>query len=248
LWVALYFQSPVRSIHDCVYLYQTKHPYQGGPSAESWQMEIRSARDNTRVMIVPWGPLPQSRIVADFGYFNKIMPKGTVPDVPDGIYRVALLHNGKRCSYVAQFVIDSGFDPRKEPLFRVVTLPPWPDGSQMPLVAVQVTGPTPEDPGLTTYVVETYVSLIVDGREHRWGSPPSWSGSVRPLHSGERVMVWPLLNTNSEPYEPTSFVLYPAIEPETSHKFSVKVGNYQSKPMKLEYMGRLEEAWDAPGH
>lgn len=247
-WSALYCKTPISSIQEGACRILNKDLATGkqttGLHGEEWQMEIRAARDEKRVLAISpvKNPPPHPDWFPDMYAFVF----SGLPILPDGEYRAALLENGKRISNVARIVIDSKFDSAKEPVVRTTTLPPWPDGSKLPLIAVQATGPKEEEGRLSAYADELELNVVVDGTSY--GSGHSGSGSFivgAYVHPGH-VSLYNIIDPNPKPYDPASFYnVSVEVAPDKPHQFYIKAGKFQSAPMKLEYTGTMEKEWDA---
>lgn len=249
VWIALYLQTPVRSIYDGKLIYRTRTLEPVKADTVSYMMEFRSAanmRESARVQIKR---TPEC-VLAGYGYFTNEEYRKQLTTLPDGEYRVAILANGVRCSNVAALVVDSKLDISKEPVIKVTPLHPWPEEPLLPLLGIQVTGPYPQDANLTNYAVDMAMGFYVDGVQRTCGIK-SWAGCIRPLNSGETELA-SIIDPNPAEgpldllhYDP--WACYPAIDPVKPHKFTLGIGKHSTHEMELKYTGKWEEEWDAVG-
>ena len=152
VWLALLTKSPIRGLADYHHTVRT-YPDPVAPLYKPvpipyCELEIRRAKDQSRVARI--------RNTSEFDESDR----RRIGQLPDGQYVVAICTGKQRLSNVASLVIDSKYDPAKEPPLRLVAIEPGP-GLPGHFVGVRGTGPTPEDPKFGTWSVHC-PDLVVD--------------------------------------------------------------------------------------
>ncbi len=237
VWVALLPRSPIRSAKE-LYLYFWGSPLVPGQAKiDSLELEIRSARDNIRMarincesMIIVHtdkGEVLRWSMFRDGLRENMIRRIGPLED---GEYLIAIYVNGIRCSNVARFTVDSGFDGGDEPTLQVAPLVPAPR-KKLQYFGLRAIGPAPQDPKFTNYTLH-FPDLIVDGELRKRPEGP-WSGPVYPLKPGQQ-------------HEEILQLQYykPEIDLSREHTVKAIVGKYESAPVLIGFDRFLELAWD----
>ena len=227
VWVTFLPKSPIRSLKEYSHTYRTSPPpapplYKPVPMPDC-ELEIRRAADQTRVARIPHG--------GSFGVdgFTK-QARQRIGQLPDGEYLLAFCVGDKRCSNVTILVLDSDYNPSREPTLGLIPLPMGP-GQTLPLFGIRAVGPTPQDLQLMNDSI-AFPKLVVDGIERRL-SQMMWVGPVGPLKSGG---VYTRILTLDD-YEP-------AIESGRKHTIKAVVGKYESAPVVIPADDILGRQWD----
>ena len=227
VWVTFLPKSPIRSLKEYSHTYRTSPPpapplYKPVPMPDC-ELEIRRAADQTRVARIPHG--------GSFGVngFTK-QARQRIGQLPDGEYLLAFCAGDKRCSNVAILVLDSDYDPSREPTLGLIPLPMGP-GQTLPLFGIRAVGPTPQDSQLMNDSI-AFPTLVVDGME-RTLSQMTWVGPVGPLKSGG---VYTRILTLDD-YEP-------AIKSGRKHTIKAVVGKYESTRVVIPADDILGRQWD----
>jgi hypothetical protein len=227
VWITFLPVSPILSISEISFTY---HPDWIPEPKEYKQalfpqcdLEIRRLSDQKRMARVS--------IESNFS-FSQLSQQTLrrIGQIPDGEYLAAFCIGDKRCSNVAQFTIESNFDPLKYKTLTLIPLEPAP-GYEMKYLGLRTVGPTPTDYTLSNFMI-TYPNLIVDGVE-RHPMAIAWSGPIGPLPTG-RVFANILIISNYGPQ----------IEPGKKHAIKASAGNYESESIEIPLTSSLGQKWD----
>lgn len=227
VWMALMARSPIRSLEEYHHAVKTvpapAPPLYKPLPIPACDFEIRRSKDQSLVWRVPYkGYLREQRELNDSN-------RRRIGKLPDGKYLVALCIGRARCSNVAEFELDSTYDPTKERAFRVEAIEPGP-GQGLRYLGVRVTGPMIGKTIFSTILVG-FPTLIVDGSKRLPISPIGGSFFDLPPGKGSYGLV------DLARYEP-------AIEAGKAHTIQMISGEYRSDPAVISLEGPLGRAWD----
>jgi beta-lactamase regulating signal transducer with metallopeptidase domain len=227
VWVALMARSPIRSLEEYHHAVKTvpapAPPLYKPLPIPACDFEIRRSVDQSLAWRVPYeGYLREQReLNAD--------DRRRIGKLPYGKYLVALCIGRDRCSNVAEFELDSTYDPTKEKPFRVEAIEPGP-GQGLRHLGVRVTGPMIGKTIFETFNVG-FPNLIVDGIARKLIGPIG--GSSLPIRPGEQS------------YGIVDLARYePAIEAGRAHTVQMISGEYRSDPAVISLEAPLGRAWD----
>jgi hypothetical protein len=198
----------------------------GLPQPEPGALEVRSADNRRRLMVIP-DPFPNRPR-------DGTQPPGVlVAPLFDGDYLLALTDgHDARCSNVATLKIDSKFDPASTngPPLRLIPVPIAPD-EVLPSVWLVATGPTPANPKFTNDRVP-FPDLTIDGVQH--SSPGEfWVGPAGPLKPGQRDMRLIHLDEYA-----------PGLAAKAQYKVKAQILDYVADEVTIPADDTLGRAWD----
>jgi hypothetical protein len=227
VWITFLPTSPIRSISEFSFPPLTNWipkptEYKPAPFPKC-DLEIRRAGDQKRI-----ARIPNEDSFTAFGLTPQAFRR--IGQIPDGEYLAAFCIGDKRYSNVAQFTVDSHFDPITYPTLSLIPLEPA-QGYEMKFLGMRTVGPTPKDRGLTDIMIG-YPNLIVDGVErHPMGGV--WSSPIFHMEPG-RVYINILEISNYGP----------EIESGQKHTIKATTGNYESAPIEIPTDNSLGRQWD----
>ncbi|MHC4476351.1 MAG: HEAT repeat domain-containing protein, partial [Planctomycetota bacterium] len=237
VWISLLPRSPIRSAEEIHLYFWSSSLTAGEPNITSFELEIRSAKDNIRMARIDCKNMlvvhtNKGKVLRWQMYRDRLRENMVrrIQPLEDGEYLMAIYVNGVRCSNVGKFTVDSDFDGSTEPTLQLVPLTPAP-GKKPELLGLRAVGPKPMDPELTNYALHL-PELIVDGVSRKI-TASSWSGPVYPLRPGQQhEEILRLLGYR------------PAIDLSREHTVKAIVGKYESASVRIAPDYSLELAWD----
>ena len=177
-------QETITAIKDLKLLYFAINL--GRDATRRGELEIRTA-DQRRVarfphnLVISEEPAPDVETIRPGRRELDSDQLRRIGQLADGDYLLAWLVGGRRMSNVLRFRIKKDFDPRAEPLLRLVEIEPGPQENS-PLVVVRAYRHKPGDPAPLASEV-AWATLNIDGRDYLRMNR-AWSGPDEPLSVG----------------------------------------------------------------
>ena len=235
MWVVLLFESPAKSVSELMYMYKIETPWGPAIPVPTLEMEIRRGKTQAPVLKLPLNILEGYTTVPRNHHTEKLNIELASADVlnalTDGDYVAAMNADGKRCSNVAPFRIDSGFILKAQPVLEIVVIEPAPYCG-LPFLGIRATGPAPPERSFR-YSSIVYPSVSIDDVERRWSSQ-MWGGMDPPLSPYQRCMT--IVDVGG---------LEPYAKPGVVHRIEISVSRRCAGPVDFNPGPPLGDAWDA---
>ena len=224
VWVTLLALSTVKSLGDCTFAYRARELSADKVKIRSVELEIRTMDLTGCIARVP-DVIDLPRSMSGTVGFSRRQVR-LIGEVPAGEYMAAVNVNGVRCSNVTRLKIDSHYDPKQQPMLRLVPLPLGP-GQKLPYLGLIGTGIHPR------YCI-TFLSLLVDGVIRSTGAPKNFFNGGLPIESWSHHWV-DIIDLSS--YKPQ-------IEPKAQYTVKATVMKRESAVVTIPADGTLGLDWD----